>query len=150
MDKQYKKYAEKKVRDIKMSKALQMVKSAYIKEAGEEKTVRFTSRIEKASNYGLKKTYAYTASAYANDRLPKQMDHLLRVDSGNRKDEWGIIEHQRERKKFLVDKINEHGPEGFGTRGFQPHQIEDNAMKEEVNFVKTLGLIHILLISSCV
>lgn len=139
MDKAYRKYAEKKVRDVKMSKALQLVKSAYIKEAGEEKTVRFTSRIEKASNYGLKKTYAYAASVYANDRLPRHMDHLLRVDSGNRKDEWGVITHQRERKKFIVDRINEHGPRGFGTRGFQPHQNEDNAIKEEAEFVKTLG-----------
>ena len=139
MDKAYKKYKEKKVRDVKMSKALCMVKAAYVKESAEAKTVRFTSRIDKASNYGLNKTYAYAASVYANDRLPKKMDHLLRVDSGNRSDEWGVIAHQRERKKFIVDRINEHGPEGYGTRGFQPHQNEKNALKEEQDFVKTLG-----------
>ena len=135
----YQAYAEKKVRKVKMDKALQLVKSAYIKESGEMKTARFTSRIEKASNYGLRKTYAYAASPYANDRLPKQMDHLLRVDSGNRNDEWGVLAHQRERKQFIVDRINEHGPEGYGSRGFQPHQIEENALKEEADFVGTLG-----------
>ena len=47
----------------------QLVKSAYIKESGEEKTARFTSRIELASNYGLTKTYAFAASVYQVTQL---------------------------------------------------------------------------------
>ena len=43
-----------------------------------------------------------------------------------------MIEHQRSRKKFIVDRIAEHGPEAYGNRGFMPHEIEENSLKEQV------------------
>jgi IQ calmodulin-binding motif len=135
----YDRFVELKLRKAKMSKALQLVHSAYIKELGEEKTVRFTSRIEQASNYGYKKTFAFAASIYQGDRLPKQMDHLLAVDAFNRKDESGIISHQRNRKKFIIDRIAEHGPAGFGVRGFAPDCIEEDAEKEKFDFLRSIS-----------
>lgn len=135
----YEKYATLKLRKAKLSKALQLVHSAYVKEQAEEKTARFTSRIELASNYGLKKTFAFAASVYQDDRLPKQMKNLLAVDSFNRQDEKGVITHQRTRRKFIVDRIAEHGPEGYGMRGFAPDAIEKNAEKEKNDFIRVIS-----------
>ena len=135
----YKKYATIKLRKANLARASILVKSAYIKEAGEEKTARFTSRVELASNYDLKKTFAFAASCYAGDRLPRQMDALFDIDIHNRRAEYGVIQHERERRKFINNRIAEHGPHGFGTRGYTPQDIIVVAKSEEKTFLKSVG-----------
>jgi hypothetical protein len=136
---EYKKYATLKLRKANISRASELVKSAYIKEQAEEKTARYTSRLELASRYDLKKTYAFAASAYADNRLPREMDHLLAVDEGNRQEEVGAIVYERTRRKFINDRIAEHGPVGFGSRGYTPQEILEGAQMEEKVFLKSIG-----------
>ena len=135
----YNKFSALKLRKKNLDKSISITKSAYIKEQAEERTARFTSRLELASNYDLKKTFAFSASVYADDKLPNAIKKLTYIDSFNRKDEDEIITHQRSRKKFIVDRIAEHGPKGFGTRGYDNKEISKLAEKEQTQFLKSLS-----------
>lgn len=135
----YKKYATIKLRKARLARASAVVKSAYVKESGEERTARYTSRLEMASHYDLKKTFAFSASCYSDDRLPKAMNNLFDIDIHNRREERGVIQHERQRRTFINKRIAEHGPLGFGTRGYTPQDIIAVAKVEEKSFLKTVG-----------
>jgi hypothetical protein len=137
---EYNKFSALKLRKKNLNKSISITKAAYVKEQAEERTARFTSRLELASNYDLKKTFAFSASVYADDKLPNAINNLTYIDSFNRKDEYDIITHQRSRKKFIVDRIAEHGPKGFGTRGYDNKEINKLAEKEQTQFLKSLSI----------
>jgi hypothetical protein len=123
----------------KIKRAIGVVKGAYIKEHAEERTARFTTRIEPPSSYGMQKMKAFAASCYSDDRLPNAIDNMLSFDLSLRSDEVLVVEEERKRRKFLNDRISEHGPVGFGYRGFNDKETLHEKEKEIKAFHKKSG-----------
>lgn len=125
----YLKHSERKVLKASIGKALQIVKSAYVQERGEEKTARFTTRIEAPVHHNMKKMHAFAASCYAGEKLPNKMGELLDFAIKHETIKHDEVEAERVRKVFINKRIAERGPKGFGNRSFRPEEIID--LKEE-------------------
>lgn len=95
-------------------------RSAYIKDRAEERTARFTGRIDVPSEHDNRKMKAWKQSIYQDQRLTKNVTALLQRQLAEIRDTKMDIEAQLERKDFLTGRIAEHGPEGFGKRGLLP------------------------------
>ena len=111
---------EKQIRRKQFKDSILKTKNAYIKERAEERTARFTQRIDEMSLHNQKKMVAFAASCYADDRLPNEMARLLDMQLMDIHEEKMKIESDLDRKQFIMDRIAEHGPEGYGQRGFIP------------------------------
>jgi hypothetical protein len=111
--------------------AKELMRSAYTKERREEITARFTGRVADGGLNGKMRTFA--ASSYSDDRLEKSMQQVL-------KDEYTAIERKKiefaaktERRAFMMNRIAEYGPRGFGSRGEVPaleNVFSGDALKE--------------------
>ena len=126
-------------RKKKNSRSSVIVKAAYVKERAEEITARLTSRIESSSHFGLKKMKAFAASCYAGDDLPQEMTKLLSLEIESVKEKNASIIAERDRKAFINKRIAEHGPQGFGYRGYTPDDILAVKDGEAGIFLKKAG-----------
>lgn len=114
----YQDFAQAKLLKKQFDKIKVKTKSAYIKEMAEEKTARLTRRIDLAEDHDDRKLKAWSASCYADDRLPKMIDQLYDVEFMKINEQKLKAEEERTRKLYLRNRIEEHGPTGFGDRGF--------------------------------
>jgi hypothetical protein len=112
----YSNWRQEKKLAAELSLAKELTKSAYLKERALEKTTRLIGRIE----YDSKKMKAFSESCYADDRLARTS---MMVAKSEHTDSHRIekARHDRhERREFLMGRIAEHGPLGYGKRGFPP------------------------------
>ena len=117
---EYLKFAEGVARDRNKRVMIEKTKSAYIKDRGEERSARFTSRIEMPSEHNNRKMQAWNKSIYVDDKLSKNVTALMNQQlQENMETKWEI-EQNMERKAFLQARIAERGPEGFGKRSEIP------------------------------
>lgn len=98
--------------------AKELMRGAYTKERREEITARFTGRVADGGVRGKMRTFA--ASSYSDDRLQNSMQQVL-------KDEYAAVDRKKrefamktERRTFMMNRIAEYGPRGFGNRGEIP------------------------------
>ena len=105
----------------------EVVRKAYKNEREEEKSCRFTGRIGLAKDYNGRKMRAFADSVYADNRLETAITDLIHRET----DDMALIKNAEEkkdsRKKFMVSRIGEHGPRGFGYRGFAYSKKGENA-----------------------
>jgi hypothetical protein len=116
----YADYKEKQRLANERSDSRIMTKNAYIKERAEERTARYTQRIDLATDHQNRKMRAFAASCYSDNRLQVQMDHLMGTEMHQvalRKEE---TEAAHARKEFLLKRIAETGPLGYGSRSEMP------------------------------
>ena len=112
----------KEMKRVKKAKADNKVltKNAYIKERAEERTARYTARIDIATDHQDRKMRAFAASCYSDNRLQDQMDALLNAEMHQVALHKEAIITAHDRKEFLLSKIAETGPTGFGLRSEMP------------------------------
>lgn len=101
--------------------AKELVKSAYLKERAVELTARVSGRIE----YGGTKMKDFSDSCYGDRRLVSASCKVVA-------DEYTIIrsiekarEARRARREYLMNRIEEHGPKGYGKRGLPPQRLSN-------------------------
>jgi IQ calmodulin-binding motif len=125
MDKYIEEEFKKKI--ISAKKDLdQLILVNYRDERRKEATLRYTSRIKSPRAYDGKKMKAYSASCYGETYLEK---HVIKSVRDEReavvvKDKQHREEH--ERKLFIMKRIAEYGPKGFGMRSVPcapPHRL---------------------------
>jgi len=116
----YLNYSQDKLRLKTKADTLIKVKSAYIKERSEERTARFTGRIDVPTDHDDRKMRAFANSVYSDQRLPTQVNALLSQELSEIRELKKSVEEDRKRKDFLLARIEEHGPAGYGNRGFKP------------------------------
>ena len=114
----YQDFAQAKLLKNHFDKVKVKTKAAYIKEMAEEKTARMTGRIDLPEDHNDRKLKAWSASCYSDDRLPNMMDELYDVEYMKINDHKMQVESERTRKLYLRNRIDEHGPTGFGDRGY--------------------------------
>lgn len=61
-------------------------------------------------------TRAFADSVYAGERLPREMASLMQRNQLNVMDAKEEIYDEHERKEFILRRIAESGPPGFGLR----------------------------------
>ena len=105
----------------------EVARKAYRTERQEEKTVRMTSRIREAKEYNGRKMKAFADSVYADDRLANAIDDLIHRETADMAAIKAKEDEVIARKQFMVSRVNEHGPSGFGYRGFSYSQKGENA-----------------------
>lgn len=125
---QYANFAEKRRLRRLRTDAVVKTKSAYIKERGEERTARYTGRIDAPALHNDRKMKAFAASCYSDNRLPNEMDNLLGIELREIAENKKQIKDDHDRKVFLTGRINEHGPRGFGNRGFIDESVEEKVI----------------------
>lgn len=116
----YLKEADKERSEHHKADMIAKTKSAYIKDCAEERTARFTGRIDLPSQHDSRKMRAWKQSVYQDDRLTNNVSALLNHELAEIRDAKMDIAEQLERKAFLMARIAESGPEGFGKRGKLP------------------------------
>jgi hypothetical protein len=126
--KQYAEFAEKRRLKKLRSDAITMTKSAYIKERGEERTARYTGRIDVATQHDDRKMKAFAASCYSDNRLPNEIDKLMTLELREIAKHKKQINDDLKRKDFLIERVKEHGPRGFGRRGFIDESAEEKVI----------------------
>eukprot|EP01036_Dinobryon_divergens_P032863 gene32863-42542_t len=91
---------------------------AYKKERQYEKTARMTSRVEidHGDPQNNSRLRAFWNSCYSDDIFTKKIDGLLSEVERVKFEEDCDINEDVDRKKFINDRINEKGPDGFGLR----------------------------------
>ena len=82
----------------------------------DEATLRYTGRIRLASDFNGRKMKAYESSCYFNDDISKRVVQSVRSDEERKKLENMSRDNNRNRKQFIVSRIREYGPRGFGLR----------------------------------
>jgi len=117
----YFEFREKKMKKKRREDAITMTKNAYIKERAEERTVRYTGRIDVATDHQDRKMRAFAASCYSDNRLQDQMDSLLETDMMEVAEFKAKVQEDHDRKEFILNRIKETGPEGYGLRSEMPH-----------------------------
>jgi len=113
-------YTEKIARDKSRQDIVIKTKSSYIKDRAEERSARYTSRIDIPSLHNNRKMTAWNKSVYAGERLNKNVQLLI---GQQLQENWEVkmaIEADMERKKYLQERIKERGPEGYGKRSELP------------------------------
>jgi len=109
-----------KLRDKKKEKIYGKMMMAYARERAEEKTARFTSRVDLPSDHNDRKMKAFAASCYADDKLKNEIDDLMGMVWEDRLQVKADIETEKQRRHFITNRIEEYGPRGFGMRGEKP------------------------------
>lgn len=125
---QYADFAEKRRLKKLRSDTIIKTKAAYIKERGEERTARYTGRIDIPSLHDNRKMKAFAASCYSDDRLPNQQEKLLAMELAETARYKKQIRDDVDRRDFLTARIDEHGPRGFGKRGFIDDSVEEKVI----------------------
>lgn len=129
--KSYQDRASKQIKQTHVKKIKDTMMSAYVRERAEEKTARFTQRIDLASDHDDRKMKAFAASCYAGEELPRQIDSLMHIEIDELHEKKRNIQREKDRRAFIGRRYDEHGPEGFGLRGIKPG--EDTAKAVIVN-----------------
>ena len=91
-------------------------KAAYVRERAEERTARYASMIPTPDQYGLRKMEAFWDSQFADDQLGRRSDQLLRNQAERQTLERRSVEEEQQRKAFVLARVAELGPLGFGLR----------------------------------
>jgi len=119
-EKEYFEFRDKKRLKKERADAIILTKAAYVKERAEERTARYTGRIDVATDHDDRKMKAFAASIYSDSKLQDQMDNLLSAELmaiASKKEE---IEEAHARKEFILARIAETGPAGLGRRSEMP------------------------------
>lgn len=119
-EKEYFEFRDKKRLKKERSDAIVMTKAAYIKERAEERTARYTGRIDVATDHDDRKMKAFAASVYSDYRLQDQMDNILSAEMAAIAAHKEEIEEAHNRKEFILARIAETGPPGLGKRSEMP------------------------------
>lgn len=118
--KEYQDATDKKRMKKERADTITLTKAAYIKERAEERTARFTGRIDLATDHQDRKMRAFAASVYADNRLQTQMDNLLNAELDAIANDKEAARAAHERKAFILNRIAETGPPGLGKRSEMP------------------------------
>lgn len=126
--KQYADFAEKRRLKKLRGDAIIKTKAAYVKERAEERTARFTGRIDVPSLHDDRKMKAFAASCYSDNRLPSEQDKLLAMELADIAKYKKKIKDDIVRRDYLTERIDEHGPRGYGKRGFIDESVEEKVI----------------------
>jgi len=107
--------------------AREHARALYSRERREEMTARATSRVDAAKYHEGRKMKAFSASCYSDERLHESMVGLLNREAEDMMERDAQEQRQRDRKAFLVSRVKEHGPKGYGKRGFHYSKAGRNA-----------------------
>ena len=117
------KYQDQAMKQLKGSHLKQLrdtMMESYAHERREEKTARFTQRIDLPYYHDNKKMKAFAASCYYDDKLQLEIDDLMGIVIEKELEERETVRMEMDRRRFLDSRIAEHGPLGFGLRGVKP------------------------------
>lgn len=89
----------------------------YRNERRNEATLRYTSRIHPPSAYDGKKMKAFASSCYFQEEVSKRISHSIKVEEEHKNRNASNRKESKNRKHFIVSRIREYGPKGFGLRG---------------------------------
>lgn len=112
----YKNWRKEKKFNAARSLAKELTKSAYLKERAEEKTARFTERVPHSKT----KMKDFAESCYGDDRLAAASLRVAANEHTALQRKEKERRERQERREFLMNRIAEHGPHGYGRRGFAP------------------------------
>lgn len=116
----YLKQTEDRVAHKQREKAHMQTAVAYVKERSEERTARFTTRIDPPTDYEERKMRAFNASIYGDDKVTNRMMAVIGQEQRDDMEFREAVSEENRRKAFIRARIDEHGPRGFGLRGFKP------------------------------
>lgn len=88
----------------------------YVEERRKEATLRYTGRIRGPSDYDGRKMRAYSASCYAETYLSDHVVKAVREERESKMGEERIRGVNYQRKVFILGRIAESGPMGYGKR----------------------------------
>ncbi len=117
------KYQDQAMKQLKGSHLKQLrdtMMESYAHERREERTARFTQRIDLPQYHDNKKMKAFAASCYYDDKLQLEIDDLMGLVVEKELEERETVQAELARRRFLDGRIAEHGPVGFGLRGVKP------------------------------
>ena len=100
----------------------------YQRERRDESTARMTGRITEMKYYGGKKMLAFSDSCYADNQLHQSMALLIDKEKADISEREQADKARRDRKEYLMRRIAEHGPRGYGRRGFHYSKAGTNAV----------------------
>lgn len=137
----YKKYHEKKslrskyVEERNLQKFHQAqantrekLMALYNRERGMEFTARVTSKIDDMSTSDGKKMQLFKDSCYGDDTVRDEVVHILTTEYKQVGIENTAKDNMRNRKQFLMNRIAETGPKGFGSRAIAHSRLGVNAI----------------------
>ena len=116
-------YQDQAMKQLKGSHLKQLrdtMMESYAHERREEKSARFTQRIDLPQYHDNKKMKAFAASCYYDDKLQLEIDDLMGIVIEKELEERETVRMEIDRRRFLDSRIAEHGPLGFGLRGVKP------------------------------
>lgn len=99
------------------------LQSSYQHLRSEAYTARATQRIDPPRDHGNVSIRAFEKSLYATDDLNDRIKTLMEVDSKIHQYEKDEVHRQRSRRSKINNLIAEHGPVGFGSRGFKNQEL---------------------------
>lgn len=100
----------------------------YLKQRKEEFTARVTGKIdENATEYNGKKMIYFDSTCYSDDHLKSNIIQFVENEVHEIEREKNIEQMKRDRKQFIVNRIQEHGPKGYGKRGYHYSKAGINA-----------------------
>lgn len=100
----------------KRDKLLEQSHLSYMKERAEEKTARYCSMIPTPSEYGMRKMAAFWDSQFAGDALTNDTNALLQTEKDIDKVRQDGVERENARKQYIMNRIAQRGPQGYGLR----------------------------------
>lgn len=109
-----------KLREKKKEKIKGKMMSSYAREREEEKSARFTGRIDLPSDHDDRKMKAFALSCYSDDKLKNDIDDLMGMVWEDRLQTQSLVVKEKERRHFISQRIEEYGPKGYGLRGDKP------------------------------
>ena len=129
----YQQRAAQQIKTAAVKRVKEKLQAAYQHERGEERTSRYTQRIDLASDHDDRKMRAFAASCYAGDELPQAIDELMRLEGEELREKKAAIQREKDRRAFIQRRYDEHGPSGFGKRGVPPTEEESKAAAVVIN-----------------
>ena len=101
------------------------VQGYYRRERAEERSARCMSKIDTASSHNNSRQQAFGASCYSDERTAKVVEEIVRLEEQAQKVVNMDIQNQEIRKHFIVQRIREIGPTGYGNRSLRRHMISE-------------------------
>lgn len=114
---------EKASRAVSKQRQKDVLMHKYRLEVAEEKCARFTDRIERSSTVSKGsmdrgKLAAFAGSCYGNEEVTQATRVAWSNEVVDKVMDDEVVSSEKARKVFINARIAEHGPEGYGDRGF--------------------------------
>ena len=118
----YRRRMHQHLRGQQLARTKQQMMSAYELERAEEKTARYTQRIDAPAAFQDRKLRAWAASCYSSDALKEQMEQWVARNGEAIGEEREQARREEVRRHFVSARVKEQGPRGFGRRSEVPLQ----------------------------